>query len=700
MPRKELIFPSMLALFIALANIFWLSYDTVPQAWDESIHLNSAAQFTDALKKGPVAFIGAFIKQENYYPPLVPALASVFGLFGKSMDGYTSVNIIFHGVLIFAVFLYARRKTGFYPACAASALAVSFPLVYTQGHFFMFDLPLTAAIMWIVLLLDDEDVFSSRKKAVMLGLVLGAAMLIKWTFWIYAAAPFLIRAVEEKRKGGKILKSIMVQAAVMAVLAAPWYIYNFSSIISKLLMYSFERGKLEGLPPVFSPASLLYYFSMLPSKAGLLTILLAAAGAAAVIMRRDREGLKLLVYFFVPVLFMTLLQNKKDRYIMPVLPFAAVAASYGFLLIKDAFYKRGVMAASLAALIFYIIAVFPLPFQWPGSARPLKHDWKIEELLSKTLPGKNIAIVPDHAYMNNINYTFYAAHAMKGAKVTGIFNFPMFADYFLVKTGEQGPFFSGADKRGKITTQALEGSGVSGSFYDKIFEAPLPDGSTALLFKRKDEIKADPAKFGRAINEQALSALSLYLKSAEKFSFRVSVRQGTALTESMRVSFSSGLLGDFRHKDAALKAYSADLEVFELLLNPEELYAGRASILSLGGIRVHSLEIREQDLSDFIKLYAKGADNIKVIIDKGRINISARYSGINAELSVSLYNPSPENPDIGFKVRKMKIGFLRIPSFIPNLMLKDYNPLLNRTNSPVKLIYKEIKLENGKMVIR
>jgi len=574
------------------------------------------------------------------------------------------------------------------------------PLIYTQAHFFMFDLPLTAATAAIALALTDEGVFSSRKKAALFGLLLGAAMLIKWTFFIYALAPYAVRLVEERQNSKKSGAGVLLHLSVMALIAAPWYLYNFYPIISKLLMYSFSRGELEGLPSVFSWASLSYYISMLPAKAGLIALLPALSGAVVAVARRDREGLKILAFFLVPIAIMTLLQNKKDRYIMPAMPFMALLAAYALAWLKS---RKAVIAVSMsaAALSFaaLCVAVLPLDLSWPNSARPKKEDWKIAEFMSKTEKGGFLAVVPDHPRMNNINYSFYSEHVVQKASITGIFNFPMSADYFLVKTGSQGPAFSGSEKRKKITEDALKGAGPA-AYYYRIHEAVLPDSDTAVLFKRKERIITDPAAFSSSVNANVMAALSLYMKEAKNFRFRVSVEEGTALIKSLRISFSSALLGDFRHKPAGLEVRNGDIEAFNILLDPAELAAGRLSLISAGGIRIHSLETDEAALEKFASYYLKAGQKASVRIKDGAVEAEVFVKPIKAAVTLELYRTAGETADIGFKVKKIKAGFLSLPAFIVNAALKDYNPLLNRSKAPIRLEFRELSLRDGKLKVK
>ena len=215
---------------------------------------------------------------------------------------------LFHILLIFSVFAYTRRRFDFYSACAASALTMAFPLIYVQGHFLMLDLPLTAFVMFTAYLLTEPDLFKKKRLLVLLGLTAGAAMLIKWTYWIYIAAPFIIRLMEEKKENPKT-KGLWIVFLTALLTAGPWYLWHAFPIISKLLEYSFSRGKTEGLPSVLSMGSLVYYFKMLPGLLNPVLAFICLAGAAMMIVKKEKKFTDILLVFIIPVIFMTLLQN-------------------------------------------------------------------------------------------------------------------------------------------------------------------------------------------------------------------------------------------------------------------------------------------------------------------------------------------------------------------------------------------------------
>ena len=74
--------------------------------------------------------------------------------------------------------------------------------------------------------------------------------------------------------------------------------------------------------------------------------------------------------------------------------------------------------------------------------------------------------------------------------------------------------------------------------------------------------------------------------------------------------------------------------------------------------------------------------------------------GVDAAFTLSNPNPGTAGSDIVFKVVRLKAGWLGLPAGLVNFALKDYNPLLNKSNSPIKVVFGRITAENGKLVIK
>jgi hypothetical protein len=694
--RISVVFILLLCLFLGVSHLNWLSTDNTPQRWDESIHLGAASGFRETIEKSPTAIFHSFISQESYYPPLVPFLASFFGLKNPAQDNFTAVMALFLCGMVVFTFLYARLYTGALQAMAAAAIIAAYPVICRESHFFMLDLPLTFFFIMSLYLLKKSRVFTDMRYSVLLGFACGFGMLVKWSLVVYMLAPlalefFAAPGTDEKKRG--ILPALLI----FVLTAAPWYIYNSVPIIVNLLSYSINRQAVEGLPKFMSAGSLLMYFRMLPGVMSWPLLALLAAGTYAALKERG-ESRGLVLMAAAGLFIFILIPNKKDRYLMPLMPLFAVISVYAAGLFPGK--KAGVASAvliSVFALFSFVSATYEMPYPWPESSRPSRADWHINDFLSRVVQDSTLAVVSDNMYMNNSGYAETARNFYPGVRVTGIYNFPMFTDYFVLKTGDMGPEFSGLQKRREILNAAFDPKSAVSRLYEKIYETSLPDGSTGMLFKRKSPVIADKDEYAGTINAGIIAVIPQYVKKLEKFSCRVVMDGDSA---DLKVSFARGYAGDFRHKEAGLVVHDAAIEADGIKIDMDE--AGGLKILSVGDVRLNSLTVKQGELEDFLKLYAGKFKITSVKLEKGIIDISGEYLKTPVEAAVSLYNPNPEKTgsDIFFRVVKLKAAGISIPAGLVNFVLKGYNPLLNKSNSPIKISFGQIYAENGELNIK
>ncbi len=687
-----------LLLLAAAANLAWLRMNRAPQGWDESIHLLSALDLRHALARGPLAVAGTFLTRNSYYPPLVSLLGALAGGPGR----FTAVMVLFQCLLLGSLFLYARGEADPLSASLAASLALIYPPLYSQGHLFMLDMPLTAMFCLCLLLLRRSGEGKSLPFSLALGLAMGLAMLVKWSFAVYFALPWLWAFFRDR--DARARRNLGLSLLAAALVAGPWYLWNLIPMSRDLFFFAFKRGAEEGQPAVFSLAGLTYYARILPAQLGRWPFWLFAISLPFGI--RHPKYRRWLLWVLVPSLAFTLLHNKKDRYFMPLLPLVALMSAH--LLHQAARGERRRLLAALGVFLCasqYLWANFPLSPSWPGQDRPLRRDWAMDrvfgEIRSLEKPGDSpsLVVVPDFQRMNNLNYGFFSRAYFPEVRVGGIFNFPLFADYVLAKTGDQGPSFSDAGERKDILERLLDPGSEISRIYARVAEFPLPDGSQALLFRRRDPIPVDDARFRADVRKFLRQALSHYLKGEKGLKVNLKLKKGDARIEELDAGFESGEVGDYQHKPAGLEMGPVRLEIRDILLNPWALDQGRLQLLSLGAIRVVSIRIRASDLQAFLESQAKGVEDLKVSLEDGQVGASARVRGIPVSVRASLENLDPAHPNLWVKVTRARVGFLPLPAWLFNYAIKDFNPLLNPDQAPVKLRFRKILIQNGELTI-
>lgn len=275
-----------------------------------------------------------------------------------------------------------------------------------------------------------------------------------------------------------------------------------------------------------------------------------------------------------------------------------------------------------------------------------------------------------------------------------IFNFPMFADYVLVRTGDQGAEFCDAAKRRNITKELLDSHSPTGTLFEHMSEEPLPDGSTAYLLRRRTDLKMPDA----ALRNAVLRMMDKYVRDTKGFKFSVASEPDGS--KDLKASFAEGFVGDYAHKPDALRMRNMELTVRGLWINPESLSKGEVQVLSVKSMDLASAEVTQEDLESFARPFAKGISDLRVDFEGGKVMATGKAGRMPLRIEVKLYNRSREEANVYFKVEKVRVGFLTVPSCLANFLLKDHNPLLRKNTAPVAITFGEILIEDGVLRIR
>jgi 4-amino-4-deoxy-L-arabinose transferase-like glycosyltransferase len=115
---------------------------------------------------------------------------------------------------------------------------------------------------------------------------------------------------------------------VAAVVALPWYGPRLIGLPLQVMNRSLKQADLAQQPKTFSPEGLLYYPTIFPVEFGLLAVPLFLWGLWA--LRRERAARAFLwIAALGPFVVFSLIQNKNLRFMLPILPAAALAAAAG-----------------------------------------------------------------------------------------------------------------------------------------------------------------------------------------------------------------------------------------------------------------------------------------------------------------------------------------------------------------------------------
>ena len=262
-----------------------------------------------------------------FYPPLAICAAGLAYFVLPPVPLTAQVVMwVFLGIGLASVLALGRWLWDDRAGVLAAFVFGTAPFVVFSLTNFQLDLPLAAMVALALHVQTRAEGFIRPGWAVAHGLVLGLGMLTKPTFAVYLVGPLAWAAWEARRlrpARGWLALSLTIAAA----LALPWYGPRLLALPMQVSDRSFTFAAAEGHAPALSIAGILFYPRYLIPVFGVLATALALWGLWAI--ARDRSRGLVWSATLVPLVVMTLSQNKNLRYALPMLPAAALAAAAG-----------------------------------------------------------------------------------------------------------------------------------------------------------------------------------------------------------------------------------------------------------------------------------------------------------------------------------------------------------------------------------
>jgi len=247
------------ALFVA-STCWWLSVDRSVPIDDAAVHLGASFNTYEALTAGHLlrALTGS-----APYPPLT----FLVGALGVSIGGIgvappiIAQNLIFVPLLGLGCYKAAQLAFGRFAGVLAVVFALGMPMIIEEFHEFMLDAPEAAMVAVAVWAILASERFSRPGVSALAGVAVGLGMLSKETFVFFVAGVALAAAV---RGGRRAWRGAATFAAVVLVIALPWYLYELSTIHAlggeALGSSSTTSVQIPGIaPPRLSSANLEWY---------------------------------------------------------------------------------------------------------------------------------------------------------------------------------------------------------------------------------------------------------------------------------------------------------------------------------------------------------------------------------------------------------------------------------------------------------
>lgn len=684
-------------LVLALAAEAWLLVDSRPAEWDHANHLERVVHCAKDLADGDVRRI---LERSGFYPPLVPCAAGLLDrIFPTDVATAQAVVLAFLGLGMAAVYLLGRRLAGGTEGTVAAVLFGTAPFVLFSSVRFQLDLPLAAMVASALAVLLWTDAFQDRRWSLAAGLLLGLGMLTKPPFAVYVLPALVIVAARVRTR--RALVNLALTLLLGGALSLPWYGPRLLGMPQQIAARSFKQAAESGYPSALSAESLLIYPRSFVTAFGVVAAVLFLAGL--VVALRRRHGL-LLLSVLGPFVVFELIQNKNLRYLLPLLPVAAVTAGMAFGALRGRLRTLAVVAIAAAAA-FQIGATFaavprapvlpvlgvPLALESP----PKRQNWRQREILrliGEDSAGRasRVSVVPNDNFFSLSNFRYYGVRDDLPLTFTRAWDgAPLGIDYVVLKTGDLGP--DATEERPRRVTERFATDPHLARVFPVIGEFELPDGSVATVRARRllEAVRAAPEDVAREIERAIRRELSTVARDVEGLDVALAwddtIRRGRL--RRVELVAKQATVGELeRRGTAVLRLHDARLVAEEVLFNPFSLMADeRLDLLDLGRIRVERATFTAGDFREFLGRVRR-LRHTTIELGDGFVTFHARQLGPDVSGRVR-FVAAPGRP-LGLVADEIRIAGVRVPQTLVGWVMRNYDPTLrmaSRLPAPVEI---------------
>ncbi|MBT5029396.1 MAG: phospholipid carrier-dependent glycosyltransferase, partial [Nitrospina sp.] len=538
------------------SNIIWMILDIRPPEMDQSLHMRQTFHYWQALTSGAKNWWIDVLNVEPFYPPFFHLSMIPFALiFGFTLDAGLVGSSLYLIVSILSIYGIGKILYNKTTGLIAAFLLSCFPIVLIYSRFFMISLMLTAMVSLSYYLFLKSNNLEDKKYSFLFSLVYASGLMIKWTFLIYTLPailiglfagshsfkdritqlfyysgmitallifPFIIYVVGEMKWIPLCLESLLILSLVKSfprkvishqkalnlialtcvcvLICFPWYAHNFINISIGMSKFGFPtdvlKGQMDWPLPIWG-----YYLEIAGRQMGIPVFLGFLVAFVLFIFKNKQQKSLLLGWVIFSLLIFTLINNKGDRYTLPVLPAMALIMAVVMVQIKRQQWRKffylitGVSAIITAIYSGFFSTPMPVPFLGAGYFfgplnPPSKAIWPVDRILNDiilTIPPTNKKVLTVRTLTNHGSFHRGAFRdtaefrelpiIMKSVKR----NVGEMTDFFITKTGDFGKH-AFKDINPKLT-RLLENPALTKTFTP--FKAySLPDGSQGLVLKK------------------------------------------------------------------------------------------------------------------------------------------------------------------------------------------------------------------------
>jgi hypothetical protein len=394
-------------------------------------------------------------------------------------------------------------------AAGAGVVVLLLPLVAWTSRETLLDPTLAGWVALALFVVLKSSFLESKGWTLLLGLVVAAGMLTKWTFVVFLIVPVLY-SFHRTRERTKALRNLFDATLVALPLILWWYLPNLGSLLQRFKLTSLA-AVWEQDPGLSSFWGWIYYPRSLASYYLFFLLSVALVWALFRLLRNRPLGSTdafLLWTALGGILLVSALKAKDPRYLMPLVSPIVIILIRGFDTLKGLRWVAGVVA--IAFLQFLAVSFSVSPFSgklaffevdddtdYLGMGRewvfyssdyfevlgpPRAEDWRYAEIARYFDSEARVGFVPDAVRFNPAALRLFAMEQGIQPSILRVGDRAEFMeeleslDWLVGKTGEQG--ISYITRYNKQVYDAVEARN-----WRLVEKWNLPDGTEAVLWQ-------------------------------------------------------------------------------------------------------------------------------------------------------------------------------------------------------------------------
>lgn len=300
--------------------------------------------------------------QDRLNPPLAIALGGISATVLEGiLNTYTAhrlIGALSYGAIVMLLYLWVGRAAGNVAGLVAALSFAFMPRVFGHAHIFATDLPATAWMFLATYSLAAHP--DSRRWKWAGGVFLGLAAATKFTALVLPVPLFLWGAIRKDRRTMIYTAVGALVALLVMVIVNPALWHNTIDRIAFFIILSMKRSHIIAIPTYYFGK--VYWFDlpwhhpwvMVFGTIPIITVLFAWVGIARVGLRLEKSPdamLHVIVFLTLMATFMApgAPGHDGERLFMPIFPFLAAMAGFGYRWIADK--NRKILGAASFAMI-------------------------------------------------------------------------------------------------------------------------------------------------------------------------------------------------------------------------------------------------------------------------------------------------------------------------------------------------------------